>query len=137
PDDLKYPKAWGLPALREAVADYYRTHEGARITADNVMIFAGGRPALVAVLYFLDRAIGVRVASTEYTPYYDMLERLNRSWSMVTSDVDNGFPPSIADYPPRAAGARALILMSNPCNPTGITRRGAELQQLVEAAGTG
>ncbi|HQZ18861.1 MAG TPA: hypothetical protein PLD86_18450, partial [Vicinamibacteria bacterium] len=57
PDHLKYPKAWGLPALREAVAAYYRDHYGARITADNVMIFAGGRPALVAVLYFLDRSI--------------------------------------------------------------------------------
>src|SRR5687768_4940076 len=44
--DLKYPKAWGLPALREALAAYYRRHYGARITADNVMVFAGGRPAL-------------------------------------------------------------------------------------------
>lgn len=134
PGDLKYPKAWGLPALREAVAAYYRDHYGAPITADHVMIFAGGRPALVAVLYFLDREVGVKVASTEYTPYFDMLERLGRSWSMVESGEGNRFTPSVADYLQHPAGTRSLVMMSNPCNPTGITRRGADLKHLVEAA---
>lgn len=140
PEDLKYPKAWGLPALRDAIAGYYRTHYGARLSADNVMVFAGGRPALIAILLFLDRDIAVRVAETEYTPYYDMLERLGRSWSMVPSHVGNGFRPPVADYLEAPAGSRALVLMSNPCNPTGITRRGADLRALVEAAsssGTG
>jgi aspartate/methionine/tyrosine aminotransferase len=98
------------------------------------MIFAGGRPALVAVLYFLDREIRVRVAETEYTPYYDMLERLGRPWSMVPSHEANRFTPSIADYLDRPAGTRSLVMLSNPCNPTGVTRRGAELRRLVEAA---
>lgn len=137
PEHLKYPKAWGLPALREAVASYYRTHYGSPITADNVMIFAGGRPALVAVLYFLEKQIGVRVAETEYTPYFDLLERLGRSWSMAPSHEGNRFTPSVADYLARKEGERSLVLMSNPCNPTGITRRGAELKELVEAASTG
>lgn len=134
PDRLKYPKAWGLPALREAVAAYYRAHYGARITADNVMIFAGGRPALVAVLYFLDRSISVKVASTEYTPYYDLLERLERTWSMTPSTVANRFTPPLAEYLARTGTGRHLVMLSNPCNPTGVTRQGAELEQLVGAA---
>ncbi|MBX7187735.1 MAG: pyridoxal phosphate-dependent aminotransferase [Vicinamibacteria bacterium] len=140
PDHLKYPKAWGLPALREAVAAYYRNHYGARITADNVMIFAGGRPALVATLYFLDRDIPVRVASTEYTPYFDMLERLGRTWSMTPSTVANRFTPPTEDYLAPAKAGRHLVMLSNPCNPTGVTRHGAELERLVKAAsseGTG
>ena len=134
PDDLKYPKAWGLPALREAIADYYRTHYGAGVTADNVMVFAGGRPALIAALYFLDRDITVRVAATEYTPYYDMLERLGRSWSIVESNEANQFTPAVSEYLSSPTGSRTLVLMSNPCNPTGITRRGADLKALVDAA---
>jgi aspartate/methionine/tyrosine aminotransferase len=133
PEHLKYPKAWGLPALREAVASYYQTHYDARITADNVMIFAGGRPALIAVLFFLEKEIEVRVASTEYTPYFDMLERLGRSWSMVPSDETNRFTPKVSDYLATGRG-RYLAMMSNPCNPTGVTRQGAELEQLVRAA---
>ena len=134
PGDLKYPKAWGLPALREAIAAYYRTQYGTKLTADNVMVFAGGRPALIAILFFLEKDIEVRIAETEYTPYYDMLERLGRSWSMVASGETNSFTPTSAQYLERPAGGRSLVLLSNPCNPTGITRRGADLRALVEAA---
>ena len=133
PEHLKYPKAWGLPALREAVAAYYRTHYGTKITSDNVMIFAGGRPALVAVLYFLEKDIRVRVAETEYTPYFDMLERLGRTWSMAPSHQKNQFTPPVPDYIADGPG-RCLAMISNPCNPTGVTRRGADLEQLVKSA---
>jgi len=132
-EHLKYPKAWGLPALREAIAAYYRTHYGARITADNVMVFAGGRPALLAALYFLEKEITVRVAETEYTPYYDMLERLGRTWTTVASGHGNRFTPTIDDYL-APSSTRFLVMMSNPCNPTGVTRKGDDLERLVRAA---
>jgi len=183
-DHLKYPKAWGMPALREAIASYYRTHYGAAITAENVMIFAGGRPAIVAVLFFLDPSITVRIAETEYTPYYDILERLGRSYSLVHSGVENRFTPRVVDYlgvegrtgfrkgmhervtesgrgdlrgngEKRTLGSaendllggakegiagsqrdRFLILLSNPCNPTGVTREGEALKWLLDDART-
>ena len=87
--------------------------------------------------YFLKKKIGVRVASTEYTPYFDLLERLRRDWTMVPSTAENRFTPSVADYLGTEASGRSLILMSNPCNPTGITRSGDELRALVEAASSG
>jgi len=125
-----------MPALREAIASYYRKHYGARLTADNVMVFAGGRPALLAVLHFLEPAIEVRVAATEYTPYYDMLERLGRRYALVPSGVENGFTPSVGEYTKEGGGRRALVMMSNPCNPTGVTREGDDLRRLVQSAGS-
>ncbi len=133
PEHLKYPKAWGLPALREAIAAYYRRHYGASITTDNVMVFAGGRPAIVAVLLFLESDITVRIASTEYTPYYDMLRLLGRAWTMTVSDASNSFTPPIEDYLKPGTGRR-LLLLSHPCNPTGVTRSEAGLEQLVRAS---
>ena len=75
-DDLKYPKAWGLPKLRLAIADYYNHFYNSRIDHENVMIFAGGRPALVSILMFLKKDIQINIAYTEYTPYYYMLKIL-------------------------------------------------------------
>ena len=134
PDDLKYPKAWGLPALRTAIADYYNTTYKSNISSDNVMVFAGGRPAIVATLMFLQPDINVRIASTEYTPYYDLLRFFKREYSLIQSSEENLFSPSIAEYTTPEAGARTLALMSNPCNPTGVTRSGKDLAELVAAA---
>lgn len=134
PDDLRYPKAWGLPALREAIANYYRDFYGANVTKENVMIFAGGRPAIVAALMFLAPDVRVRIASTEYTPYYDLLKFFGRRYDLVLSSVENRFVPPVDSMIERAHGERSMLLLSNPCNPTGVTRSGEELERLVESA---
>ena len=135
--DLMYPKAWGLPALREAIARSYRDSYGANVAAENVMVFAGGRPGLIALLLFLQADISVRISETEYTPYYDMLKAFQRKHTIVPSNVANGFRPSVADFLGSAEEGRRLILLSNPCNPTGHTRNGAELKALVDATAYG
>ncbi len=131
--DLMYPKAYGLPALRAAIADYYCRYYGASVAPENIMVFAGGRPALVATLLFLQSDIEVRIAETEYTPYYDMLNLLQRNYSLVPSHVENGFCATLADYLGQQT-RRQLLMLSNPCNPTGITRGGSSLQAFVKAA---
>jgi len=129
-----YPKAWGMPALRERIASYYCQHYGASIDADNVMVFAGGRPALMSVLLFLEKNVGVKIASTEYTPYYDVLERLSVPYDLIESDVENRFCPPIENYITPGTHDRTMMMLSNPCNPTGITRTGADIDALVAAA---
>jgi aminotransferase len=131
---LRYPKAWGLPALRERIASYYREFYGASIDAENVMVFAGGRPALLSVLLFLQKEIGIKIASTEYTPYFDILERLGVPYQLVESNAANEFCPPIENYTAPGSHPRTMMLLSNPCNPTGITRTGVELDALVAAA---
>ncbi len=137
PRTLEYPKAWGMPALREAIASYYNGHYGARITAENVMVFAGGRPGIFALLLFLESDVQVRIAETEYTPYHDMLRLLGRQPSIVRSDPRNGCRPDVEEYADVPADRRFLVLLSNPCNPTGITREGEDLRRLVRLADSG
>lgn len=136
-DHLKYPKAWGMPALREAVAAYYRRHYRTDVTYENVMIFAGGRPGIAAVLLFLEPDIRIRVASTEYTPYFDLLRLFGRPFDAVDSGPHNGFAPPVDELTRAEPPRRHLLLMSNPCNPTGVTRDGAELERIVAAARSG
>ncbi len=136
-DDLKYPKAWGLPKLREAIAGYYNHYYNAVIDYENVMVFAGGRPGLVALLLFLQPDINIRIAATEYTPYYDMLRLLRRKYSLVDSHAENSFFPAVRDYVNTGDSARNLVMLSNPCNPTGVTRSGNDLKDLVEKASYG
>lgn len=130
-DDLKYPKAWGQPDLRQIISEYYNHYYGSSIDYENVMIFAGGRPGLTALLMFLQSDIEIQIASTEYTPYYDMLRLLNRDYRLVDSTIKNKFYPTADQYLGNEHNKRKLILLSNPCNPTGITRKGDELKELI------
>lgn len=128
--DRMYPKADGQVPLREAIARYYRDHYGARVTAENVAVFAGGRPAIFAILAFLLEDWTVAVEETEYTPYFDLLKVLRRPHVLIQSNGTNRFRPSLDEHPP---GECWFLLKSNPCNPTGVTMAGEDLRKLVAA----
>jgi aspartate/methionine/tyrosine aminotransferase len=132
--DLKYPKATGELELREAIANYYNEFYDAGITPDHVAVFAGGRPAIFAILAFLLDGTTVAVEETEYTPYFDVLKLLNRPTTLIPSNPENRFRPSARDYDvkPAPGTSRVMLLKSNPCNPTGVVTAGDDLKRLVE-----
>ncbi|MHC4955925.1 MAG: aminotransferase class I/II-fold pyridoxal phosphate-dependent enzyme [Planctomycetota bacterium] len=128
--DRMYPKADGQPELRAAIADYYNEFYDAGIEPDHVAVFAGGRPAIFAILAFLREEISVSIEETEYTPYYDVLQVLNRAYEMIPSTAENRFRPTLGDHPERSG---KLLVKSNPCNPTGVATTGDDLRELVDA----
>ncbi|MDG2149615.1 MAG: pyridoxal phosphate-dependent aminotransferase [Planctomycetota bacterium] len=136
-EDRFYPKAWGHPLLREAIAGHYNDFYGSNITPENVMVFAGGRPGIFSVLAFLKEHVEVRIANAEWPAYLDIMTQTGAHWRVVTSNEENGFHPSNADYFDRTglnAKAHLLPIISNPGNPTGHTRADAELEELISMA---
>ena len=136
-EDRFYPKAWGHPLLREAIANYYNSFYGSRITPENVMVFAGGRPGIYAVLQFLKKHVEVRIGNVEWPAYLDIMTQTNASWRVVPFTEANGFRPSNAEYFDRTglnAKTHLMPIISNPGNPTGHTRAGAELEELIAMA---
>ena len=127
--DRMYPKADGQPPLREAIAAYYNEFYGAAISAENVAVFAGGRPAIFAILAFLLDDMTIVVAETEYTPYWDVLRLLGREPRLIPSNEANRFRPALDDHP---GGENLFLLSSNPCNPTGVATGGEELRALLD-----
>ena len=131
-EDRMYPKADGQPLLREAIAGYYNDFYDAGISIDNVAIFAGGRPAIFAILAFLLDDVTVAVEETEYTPYWDVLHVLGREFTLISSNEANRFRPRLDDHP---TDSGVMLLKSNPCNPTGVATTGDDLRALVEHYG--
>lgn len=137
PTDLKYPQANGNMTLLTAIRDYYNHFYGCDISTDNIAIFAGGRPALYTTLAFLKPEIKVLVEETEYSPYWDILQLLEKKTNIIPSNPENNFRPTLADYVTAANIMEedvegSFILKSNPSNPTGVMTRGEELEALVD-----
>jgi aspartate/methionine/tyrosine aminotransferase len=132
--DLKYPKATGEIELRIAISDYYNEFYSAGINPDNVAVFAGGRPGILATLAFLEKDMPVLIEETEYTPYYDVLKILNRDVQYIDSNLQNRFRPGTTEYDTAlsACGGKGFLVRSNPCNPTGVATQGDELKSIIE-----
>ncbi len=131
--DLKYPQATGNPELLSAIVNYYRRFYGSNISEDNVCIFAGGRPGIFASVAFLLEEYEVLIEETEYTPYYDLLELLERQYKVIPSNEQNNFSPSPEDYQRVASEIdKPFYIKSNPCNPTGQVWGGDTMKNFVE-----
>lgn len=136
-EDRFYPKAWGHPLLRDAIAKHYNDFYGSSIAPENVMVFAGGRPGIYTVLAFLKRHVEVRIGNAEWPAYLDIMTQTDTSWRVVPFTEENGFHPPNSTYFDRAGlndKTHLLPIISNPGNPTGHTRAGAELEELIAMA---
>lgn len=136
-EDRFYPKAWGHPLLRDAIAAHYNNFYGSKITPENVMVFAGGRQGIYTVLAFLKPHVEVRIGNAEWPAYLDILTQTETNWRVVPFTEENGFHPPNSVYFDRSglnAKTHLLAIISNPGNPTGHTRVGSELEELIALA---
>ena len=136
-EDRFYPKAWGHPRLRDAISQYYNSQYGSTITPENVMVFAGGRPGIYTVLAFLKKHVKVRIGSIEWPAYLDIMTHCKTKYETVPFIKDNNFHPNNEEYYSREnidKGTAILPVISNPQNPSGQTRSGQELCELIEMA---
>ena len=136
-EDRFYPKAWGHPKLRDAIADYYNSRYGSTIEPENVMIFAGGRPGIFTVMAFLKKQVKVRIGNIEWPAYLDIMTQTGADYETVAFNKENNFHPKNAEYFDRKnldVETAILPIISNPQNPSGQTRCGAELRELIEIA---
>jgi aspartate/methionine/tyrosine aminotransferase len=115
----------------------YNDQYGTSIVPENVMVFAGGRPGIYAVLQFLQKHVQVRICAAEWPAYLDILQQTGVDQRLVPCTPENNFHPHNEDYFDRSglnAKTHLLPVLSNPSNPTGHTRYGAELEELVQMA---
>ena len=136
-EDRFYPKAWGHPKLREAIANYYNSHYGSAISPENVMVFAGGRPGIYTVLAFLKEQVQVRIGNIEWPAYLDILHQTKTNVQIVPYTKENNFHPNNSEYFDRTGlnyKTSVMPIISNPQNPSGQTRSGDELKKLIQMA---
>jgi N-succinyldiaminopimelate aminotransferase len=139
PTDHAYGPVEGLPELREAVAAHYnrlfRRGMPSQYTAENVAIAAGGRLALTRIGAALDNT-RLGYFSPDYTAYEDLLvtfHRLNPVWIELKAEQGFRISPEALERRVTADGLGALLI-SNPCNPTGVCIEGEDLRAWVGMA---
>jgi len=141
-DSLEYAPTTGVKDLRQAVADLYnhtyRQGKESQYTFENVCIVPGGRAGLSRVAAVVGD-VYTSYQIPDYTAYDQVLSAFRRLVPVPTAlDASKHYQFDIAQAQKdiRTQGI-AVIIASNPRNPTGQVIKGKELEDLVALAREG
>jgi LL-diaminopimelate aminotransferase len=118
PSTHRYPSYYGLPALRRAVADWYRTRFGVDLDPETeVQPLIGSKEGIAHLTWaFVDPGDEVLVPDPGY-PVYDISARLAGGTPVsVPHTEERGFLPDLSEV--RPTGRTKLLWLGFPSNPT-------------------
>jgi aspartate/methionine/tyrosine aminotransferase len=131
-----YTQALGLPELRQAISDFYRSRHGVDVPAARIVVTAGASGALLLALACLASPGGEWLLTD---PGYPCNRHFVRSFEGVPVGIpvgaENGFQPTLVDlaahWNERSVGA----LLATPANPTGTLISPTRLAAIAEFIG--
>ena len=122
----------GLPKLREGLAERYRQRGAASLTAGQVLVTAGAKTGLFAVLSELLAAGGeVLLPTPNWFGFHDLVRRAGgvlRPLPLAAAD-NYALRPEVLRQ--ALTPATRLLLLSNPNNPTGRVYSRAEWAEIL------
>ncbi len=121
PTNHKYGPFRGLPALRQAAADFYKREYGVEIDPDlEVAILAGTKIGLVELpLALLDPGDSMLLPDPGYPDYLSGAPLAGIEIDLMTLERDNGYLPNYDELSESARKRAKLMYLNYPNNPTG------------------
>ncbi|MCE4599594.1 MAG: pyridoxal phosphate-dependent aminotransferase [Desulfurococcales archaeon] len=132
----KYPPGFGLPELREAIAEDLNRLGGPKINSDEVVVVAGGQHAMfVAFSSIMENGDEIIITDPCYFGYPSLIRYLGGKIRRVPTLVEEGFKLDIeAIKSAIRKGSTKAIVVADPDNPTGRVLTREEARALAELA---
>ena len=125
-----YTEAIGMPALRERIAQYYKTYYDTDVSADNIIISAGSSGAfIISLLAAFDAGNRVALTTPTYPAYRNMLKALNLNTIEIESRAEDNYQPTVELLENCGQTFDGLIINS-PSNPSGTMIDETELEKI-------
>ncbi|CAN1520993.1 COG0436 Aspartate/tyrosine/aromatic aminotransferase [Rhabdaerophilaceae bacterium] len=131
---VSYTEAFGLPALREAIAADYRLRYGVSVDPARVVVTTGSSGGFIlAFLALIDHGGRIGIPSPGYPAYRNILDALG----IATVEIDTGPEARYALSAPAIEAAHArtpldAVLIMSPANPTGVLTPSNEVKAIAE-----
>jgi aspartate/methionine/tyrosine aminotransferase len=136
---MRYTHSLGILALREAIADHYRSTYGVNVSPEQILVTPGTSPAMLLLFgALLDPGDEVVLSDPYYACYPNFVRYAEGVPVCVDTTEEDGF-----QYRPEAIASRLgprtkAILVNSPANPTGAvlaSERMAAIAALAEDRG--
>jgi len=131
-----YPGYRGIPALREAIAAYYKRRFGVELDPDSQVVpLIGSKEGLVNLaLAYLDPGDLALVPDPGYAPYARGALLAGADIHRFPLTAERGFLPDLDAIPEAVIDEAVLVWLNYPNNPTGATADLGFFTQAVEFA---
>ena len=131
----RYVSPRGIPALRQAIADYLWQTRGLRVAPEDVLVAPGCKMALsLAMLALIEPGDEVLYPDPGFPIYPSFTRGLGATAVPFFLEEKNQFQPDIAEIAAKISPRTKVLIFNSPNNPTGTVVSDAALAQFAELA---
>ncbi len=129
---MQYTSATGLPALRAAISDHYRSVYGLKIAPSRIVVTAGASAALLlACAALVEKGAEVLMPDPSYPCNRHFVAAFDGVAQMIASGPEQRFQLSDEAVRLHWSAATRGVLLASPSNPTGTSILPDELAKIL------
>ena len=131
----RYCSTRGVPALREAIAEYLKRTRGVNATAEQVLVAPGCKMALsLAMMALIEPGDEVLFPDPSFPIYASFARGLGATAVPFGLEERNKFQPDPDEIARKITPRTTVLIFNSPNNPTGTVFSEAILQELARLA---
>lgn len=131
----RYTAVPGIPALRTAIAGYFKQFYGVDASGDNTIATNGGKQALYNLfMALLNPGDEVLVPAPYWVSYPAMIDLAEGVFVPVPTTPENNFLATLDDLDAHRTERTRVLLLNSPSNPTGACYTQRQLNDIAEWA---
>jgi aspartate/methionine/tyrosine aminotransferase len=131
----RYCSTRGVPALREAIAEYLKRTRRLVVTSEQVLVAPGCKMALsLAMMALIEPGDEVLYPDPGFPIYPSFTRGLGAKAVPFGLEEKNKFQPDLDEIAAKITPRTRVLIFNSPNNPTGTVFSEAALQQLAELA---
>lgn len=132
---IGYGSAAGLPELRKALAEELTKQHRVKIDPDQVLIVPGARFAIFsAITSFISPLERVIIPQPAWPAYEECVNFVRGRAVPLNAKLENGWEMDIERLETELRKGVRMLILNNPCNPTGKVVNKVEFENIVNLA---
>lgn len=131
----RYVSTRGVPALREAIAEYLKRTRRLDVAVEQVLVTPGCKMALsLAMMALIEPGDEVLYPDPGFPIYPSFTRGLGATAVPFGLEEKNGFQPDLEEIAARITPRTTVLIFNSPSNPTGTVFDEAALRRIAELA---
>jgi len=131
--NVHYTPALGIPALREAISDWYTTRYRVKVPPERIVITAGGSGALLLALgVLLSPGDEILMGDPSYPCNRHFVRTLEGQARLIATGPQNSYQLTAAMVEQHWSPKTIAAMLASPSNPTGTMIADSEMRAIAE-----